>query len=402
MTAAAETLAADHAGHGHGHDHPDYVAHHFDTAQQQYDSGKLGMWLFLIQEMLFFSGLFVAYSVFRALYPEIFVYAHQFLDKSLGAFNTIVLLFSSFTMAWAVRNSQLGQHRGLIINLAITIACAGMFLGVKAVEYSHKWDEGLLWSRQFTYAPAAHHEVEGWSQSLINLSIPFAVLLGLFVVGAAALFAMKNVKWAIISLILAICCVAYFMGVFLARTIPAAVASVSGPAAHDVPPSLIAPNGLLGAPTGPVADRVTAAGAEAAHAIDEKADAEAAHATEPGSATPGEGASAASALEPKDIDAEHAALDSFEATETLHAHESGHEEPPPPRVGLFFSIYYAMTGIHALHIIAGIVALSWLLPKALDRQFHADYFGPVDNVGLYWHLVDLVWIFLFPMLYLIH
>lgn len=398
MSVAVET---DSAGHGHDHDHPDYVAHHFDTAQQQYDSGKLGMWLFLIQELLFFSGLFVAYSVFRALYPEIFVYAHQFLDKSLGAFNTVVLLFSSFTMAWGVRNSQLGQHRGLIINLSITIACAGIFLGVKAVEYTHKWDEGLLWSSQFTYGMTPHHVAEGWSQSLINASIPFAILLGVFTLGAVALFAMKNVKYAIVNLVLAICCLAYFTGVYLALMIPEAVASVSGEPSHEAAPSLVAPNGLLGAPTGPVSSKVTATGAAAAQATDAVAEAEAAHGPDAESATPGEDASSASALDPKNVSEEHAALGSFESTGTLESHES-HAATPPPRVGIFFSIYYVMTGIHAIHILAGIVALTWLLPKALDRKFHADYFGPVDNVGLYWHLVDLVWIFLFPMLYLIH
>jgi cytochrome c oxidase subunit 3 len=400
MSAAIETVSA--VDHGHDHDHPDYIAHHFDTAQQQYDSGKLGMWLFLIQETLFFTGLFVAYSVFRALYPEIFVYAHQFLNKPQGAFNTIVLLFSSFTMAWAVRNSQLGQNRGLIINLSITIACAGIFLGVKAVEYTHKWDEGLLWSAQFTYGTAAHHVSEGWSQSLVNVSIPVGALLALFALGALILFVMKNVKYAIVSLVLAICCLAYFTGVFLARTIPAAVASVTGEgSAHEALPSLIAPNGLLGAPSGPVAGKVTAAGAEAAEAIDTAADAEAAHAGAAESAKPGPDAAAASELVPENVSEEHAALDSFEATETIHAHET-HGPEPPPRVGIFFSLYYVMTGIHAIHILGGIVALTWLLPKALDRKFHADYFGPVDNVGLYWHLVDLVWIFLFPMLYLIH
>ena len=391
MSVAVETDSADH---GHHHDHPDYVAHHFDTAQQQYDSGKLGMWLFLIQEILFFSGLFVAYSVFRALYPEIFLYAHQFLDKSLGAFNTIVLLFSSFTMAWAVRNSQLGQNRGLIINLSITIACAGIFLGVKAVEYTHKWDEGLLWSSRFTFDPAVHHVSEGWSQSLINLSIPFAALLALFALGALVLFVMKNVKYAIVCLVLAICCVSYFTGVFLARTIPAAVESVAGTGeAHDTAPTLVASNGLLGLPSSPVT--------ESAAPIEGQAPAEEGHAPLEEGGDPAVGHANAATLEPKTIAEEHAALDSFEATDSLAAHEL-HDDEPPPRVGLFFSIYYAMTGIHALHIIAGIVALTWLLPKALDRKFHADYFGPVDNVGLYWHLVDLVWIFLFPMLYLIH
>jgi len=71
------------------------------------------------------------------------------------------------------------------------------------------------------------------------------------------------------------------------------------------------------------------------------------------------------------------------------------------RAGLFFSIYYCMTGVHAMHILGGMVVLTWLIVKAADGQFHKKYFGPVDNVGLYWHLVDFIWIYLFPLLYLI-
>ena len=67
----------------------------------------------------------------------------------------------------------------------------------------------------------------------------------------------------------------------------------------------------------------------------------------------------------------------------------------------FFSIYYFMTGLHAFHIIAGILALGWLLYRIVHLNFRADYYGPVDYVGLYWHLVDLIWIYLFPLLYLI-
>ena len=83
------------------------VAHHFDNAEQQFDSGKLGMWLFLATEVLLFGGLFVAYAVYRANHPEIFVYAHQFLDKTWGGINTLVLICSSLTMAWGVRAAQL-------------------------------------------------------------------------------------------------------------------------------------------------------------------------------------------------------------------------------------------------------------------------------------------------------
>ena len=90
------------------------LAHHFDTPQQQFESGKLGMWLFLATEILLFGGLFCAYAVYRANHPEIFIYAHQFLDKTLGGINTIVLICSSLTMAWAVRAAQLGQRRLLV------------------------------------------------------------------------------------------------------------------------------------------------------------------------------------------------------------------------------------------------------------------------------------------------
>jgi cytochrome c oxidase subunit 3 len=73
----------------------------------------------------------------------------------------------------------------------------------------------------------------------------------------------------------------------------------------------------------------------------------------------------------------------------------------PGKAGLFFSIYYCMTGVHAVHILAGMLVISWLIVKAARREFHSKYYGPVDNVGLYWHLVDFIWIYLFPLMYLI-
>jgi cytochrome c oxidase subunit 3 len=73
----------------------------------------------------------------------------------------------------------------------------------------------------------------------------------------------------------------------------------------------------------------------------------------------------------------------------------------PSKAGVFFSIYYCMTGVHAIHIIGGIIVLIWLLYRSVRRDFNRQYFGPVDYVGLYWHLVDLIWIYLFPLMYLI-
>ncbi len=71
------------------------------------------------------------------------------------------------------------------------------------------------------------------------------------------------------------------------------------------------------------------------------------------------------------------------------------------RAEMFFSLYFAMTGMHALHMVVGIALLAWLLVPAARGKFHADYYNPVECFGLYWHFVDIVWIFLFPLLYLI-
>ena len=96
------------------------------------------MWAFLVQEVLFFSGLFCAYTVYRMLHPEVWEYADQFLSVPHGAFNTAVLIVSSLTMAWGVRCAMLGQRVGLIGCLAATLFFAALFLGVKAFEYTEK------------------------------------------------------------------------------------------------------------------------------------------------------------------------------------------------------------------------------------------------------------------------
>jgi cytochrome c oxidase subunit 3 len=148
MTALTTPPGADHGvathDHHHGHAHHPFQAHHFESMQHQFDAGKFGMWLFLITEVLFFSGLFCAYAIFRANHPEIFRVGHAFLDKELGALNTVVLLFSSLTMAWGVRCAQLGQKNGLVLCLSLTIACAGIFMVIKYFEYSAKISHGAL------------------------------------------------------------------------------------------------------------------------------------------------------------------------------------------------------------------------------------------------------------------
>ncbi len=296
------------------------VAHHFESAQQQFDAGKLGMWLFLVTEVLFFSGLFVAYAVYRRAHPEVFVEAHHYLNTTLGAFNTIVLLFSSLTMAWAVRSAQLGQRKQLVWLLAATLACASLFLGVKAVEYSHKWGEGLLWAGAYS-DPAEHHlnVDKKTAHALLVLSLPAALSLVVsavgYVISRRRQRKLSRRLWT--SLLLA--SATFFVGVGVGQLVQ-----------HLATPM---------------------------HA------------------------------EPQPM-AVHQDSDAVAATSK-------------PLTGVFFSIYYAMTGVHAIHILAGMGVMVWLLRRSLRGDFGPGYFGPVDYVGLYWHLVDLVWIYLFPLLYLI-
>jgi cytochrome c oxidase subunit 3 len=252
---AEATHSHEETGHEeHGHDHPKNLAHHFDSLQQQYDAGKLGMWAFIAQEILFFSGLFCAYAVWRYNHPDLFKFAHHFLDKTMGAINTCVLLFSSLTMAWGVRNAQLNQQRALQLNLLLTILCGCTFMVVKYFEYSHKYHENLLWGAY--YAPSKETIKEAFEEG--------------------------------------------------------------GGHGHESPGA-------------------------------------------------------------------HEAL-----------------PPEPPNVRTFFAIYFCMTGLHGIHVLVGIGLLIWLLIRARQGAFGPDNFARVDFIGLYWHIVDLIWIFLFPLLYLIH
>src|SRR5215475_13687293 len=93
-----------HGGeHGHGHgEHDPHHQHHFTTMEQQFDTSKIGMWLFLATEILLFGGLFVGFGMMQARFPQEFVEAHHHLKRLLGATNTVVLLISSFTMVMGV------------------------------------------------------------------------------------------------------------------------------------------------------------------------------------------------------------------------------------------------------------------------------------------------------------
>ena len=413
-----------HDSHDH-HDHPPYLAHHFDTPEQQFDSGKLGMWLFLVTEVLFFSGMFCAYAIYRAWRPEVFVGCSEFLNTKLGAINTGVLLFSSLTMAWAVRCSQLEQHKKTAALIATTLCCAMVFLGVKAIEYSHKWHMGLLPAGLFTYDPA-HPHVEGAPDYLSFICAPFALATaGVFVWLVVAFLRGAKFQFECAKPLLVVC-LSFFLGVGLGMILEpgeegghedghAKVASVEGHDGHE----------------GESGEEHEAHEEESG----EEHGAKEAHEEDVSHHADDETVALATLPDPGAMPAENRDLALLErlATESTNTGLQGELEARraqdqlasgaitydvtddasatvgevednvfrPSRAGVFFSIYYCMTGVHAIHILAGIAVLVWLLVRALREDFNKNYFGPVDYVGLYWHLVDLIWIYLFPLMYLI-
>jgi cytochrome c oxidase subunit 3 len=230
-TLGANVLPSHEHGHGAEHDHDSHQQHHFATREQQADTSKIGMWLFLVTEVLLFGGLFVGFAMMQVRYPLEFVEAHQHLNRWQGALNTVVLLFSSFTMVMAVDSAKKNKQKASARYLLATIACAFIFLVVKYFEYSHKIEEGWL--------PGYYY---------------------------------------------------------------------------------------------------------------------------------------------------HAIGDTF---------------PGSRGYATFFSFYFMMTGLHGIHIVAGIGVLTWILKRTRRGEFSSAYYTPVDLVGLYWHLVDMIWIYLFPLYYLI-
>lgn len=330
-----------------------FQAHHFDDPEQQFDAGKLGIWLFLVTEVLFFSGMFCAYALYRSLHPEVFTFASKYLNTTLGAFNTGVLLFSSLTMAWGVRCAQLRQRTGLVVCLAITLGCATIFLGVKAVEYTHKWDMGLLPAGSYVsqYLTHPHHGISTWLYKLSAVPLLCVIGLGVWYVMSLVKGDKATTEIAGPFLVTALC---YFVGVSIGLVFQSIEAQKE--AGHEVHA-----NEHAGDSHG---DEHASSDAQSHGVKLVSVSSEVTEERDPGSPT-------------------EAAVD-----------QAG-------GAGLFFSVYYCMTGVHAIHILAGVLVLGWLLVRATKDHFNEQYFGPVDYVGLYWHLVDLIWIYLFPLLYLI-
>lgn len=372
----------------HGeHGHMPFLAHHFDDPEQQFDSGKLGMWLFLVTEVLFFSGMFCAYALYRSLHPEVWTFASQFLNATLGAFNTGVLLFSSLSMAWGVRCAQLRQRTGLVVSLAVTLGCAAMFLGVKAIEYTHKWELGLLPAGTYEsqYLPGLHHEgISSWLYVISAIPALCVVGFGIWY-GLSILKSDKQTSEIAGPLLVTALC--YFLGVFIGIAFENAEAAKHdgghGVAVHSTDTHDATDHEHAGSEDGGSGDDAHADDSKHSDAADSEAGQDDGHAS-----TSGDGAV-------------HLVSTIDSDTPVVPGAPRDSEIDQAGGAGLFFSIYYCMTGVHAIHIIGGMVVLTWLLIRATKDHFNEEYFGPVDYVGLYWHLVDLIWIYLFPLLYLI-
>jgi cytochrome c oxidase subunit 3 len=243
----------------------------FQTLEQQKETATLGMWVFLVTEILFFGGLFLTYTISRHTYPTAFGVGGNMLSLPLGFGNTIVLIASSFTMAMAVWSAQTSRKKMVPIWLIATLALGSVFLGIKVVEYKQKFDHHIV--------PGYHFDITYCSRNQVACGLNDKDFAD----------EQKEIR----------------EGIEAEKPFPGAPEEVG----------------------------VTA----------------------------------------------------------LNAHAQ-----------LYFSLYFGMTGLHALHMVIGAGLLLWLIFQGFKGRFDANYNTPVENIGLYWHFVDIVWIFLFPLLYLIN
>ena len=311
------------ANHAHEHDdhyHPPGLQHQFDDMGQQMDSVTIAMWMFLVQEIMFFGGLFTVYLVFRSKFPMAFAAGSNHLDAFWGGLNTLVLIVSSLTMALAVYYAQKGVRNMQVIMIILTMLFGTVFLGVKAIEYTSKYKEGIV-------------PVTGW-----NLRT-----------GADE------------------------------EDHDGAETSSANPELED--------KNSLDFPKEKADVRENAEGAI--------------HSEEhPYINKTGEFVWTDVSL------AVMAQKEGFltESEKSDKGYFSDGEIDPEKfrdKVQIFFWIYFVMTGLHALHMIIGLGIMLWLLYKAFRGAFTHEYYAPVEISGLYWHFVDIVWIFLFPLLYLL-
>lgn len=352
------STAADHAHADdlHAHGHPAHLAHHFDTPAQQFSTGKLGMWTFLATEVLMFGGLFCAYAVYRYNHPQVYLWSHHALDATWGMINTIVLLASSFTMAWGVRAAQLNQKGLLQVMLALTFLGGVGFMCIKAVEYQQKWQH-FLFPGEFNVLNVEFKAPEGQSADALR-----AQTIG-----------------------------------YVEKHATGGGHGDSHGGGHG--PAASPGHGDHGMT--PVKPGEMPQHSDVSHDPAVKPAAKALTAVGTLVTAPDLGPDTANISAPTLV----AAGTNPDADKKAGHHFTSYGELEPldrSQLNTFFSIYFMMTGLHGIHVVVGMGILAWLFIKASAGHFSSQYFTPVDLGGLYWHLVDLIWIFLFPLLYLIH
>ncbi|HEV7666198.1 MAG TPA: cytochrome c oxidase subunit 3 family protein [Chloroflexota bacterium] len=132
----------------------------YNTLQQQHATAELGMWIFLATEIMLFGGLFTGYTVYRTAYPAAFAEGSRHLDLVFGTINTAVLIVSSLTMALAVRAAQLGQQRALVRLLLVTAVLGALFVGIKGVEWSKHYADGMVPQLAWQYSGPLSQQVQ--------------------------------------------------------------------------------------------------------------------------------------------------------------------------------------------------------------------------------------------------
>lgn len=294
--------------HDSDHYHAPGLQHQFEDMKQQEESVSIAMWMFLVQEIMFFGGLFTVYLVFRSRYPMAFAAGSNHLDAFWGGLNTLVLIVSSLTMALTVFYAQKGNKMMQVVLIVLTMLFGSVFLGVKAIEYTDKYNHGTI-------------PVDGWNKKTKE----------------------GEVKTEHASVVLP-----------FETKASAAESTDSKPAEQHVYHN---PKGEF--------------------QINKEVDLKLVEEAQKGNYL---------------TDAEKLGYFSNGKID---------DNKFKNKVRIFFWIYFVMTGLHALHMIIGLGVMLWLLWKAWLGTYTAEYFAPIEMAGLYWHFVDIVWIFLFPLLYLL-
>jgi cytochrome c oxidase subunit 3 len=377
-----------------GHGEPPHLQHHFDSAPQQFEASKLGMWLFLATEVLLFGGLFCGYAVFRSNHPQVFHYGCAYLPTKWGAINTGVLILSSVTMATGVTAAQRDRRALLVACLALTFSGGAIFMGIKFIEYQQKFQEHLLPNLGFYVPPhaAGHAEAAAAAAALTgDAERGRAVWAGTCRSchgehGEGIPGQGKDIRG---STFIAQRSDAQLLAFLKVGRMPFDPMNTTG---IQMPPKggnpLLSDQDLLDA----IALLRTFAAASPTETPPEAAAAAKAFRIPRSSIPPAR-------MGPPGIDVR--ALEGRVAPAKTHPPLPSRDPDRPPNAHIFFVFYFLMTGLHGLHVLVGMAVIAWLLVRAVAGHFGPDYYTPVDLGGLYWHVVDLIWIFLFPLFYLI-